>query len=171
LVRLYGRSNLVRKTLVSRKGENVLGVVLFPKNPEKRVEIAWSDSRNSRYPAWARLRGQSGSWKTPGGLTLGTRLTELEKMNGRAFSLWGFDWGEGGMVRSWNGGNLADELKGRVAVGLQPANHANLKADEYRSVVGRRVLPSGDPILRGLDPRVTEITLFFHQEGLGVSSR
>jgi hypothetical protein len=161
LVRLYGRSNLIQKTLVAHNGRNVPGVVLFPKQPSRRVEIAWADPAGLRYPAWARVRGERGAWETPGGLALGTRLRDLERMNGRAFSLWGFDWAEGGWVRSWNRGNLADELKGQVAVVLTPGRRADLTSDEFRSVVGRRALPSGDPILRSLDPRISEITFYF----------
>jgi|SRR6185436_20673498 len=91
LVRAFGRENVVKGMVYVAEGEEVPGTVVFPKDRSRRLEVVWRDQ--SRRVTVARIRN---------GLSLG----EVEKLNGRPFSLYGFDWDYGGTVTSWRGGRL-----------------------------------------------------------------
>ena len=45
-------------------------------------------------------------WKLPYGLKVGMSLQELEAINGKPLSFYGFEWDNGGLVFDWNKGNL-----------------------------------------------------------------
>lgn len=152
-----GARNVSAGRVLSEDGSRVPGVVLYPGDPLRRIEIAWSDTVARRHPAWARMRGRANAWRTPAGVRVGTTLRELEKLNGRALTIWGFGGARPGRVRSWNDGALEDELRpARVSFGLP----RRATAREIAAVSGA-VLPSGDPTLRRLNPKVSEILIRF----------
>jgi hypothetical protein len=156
-----GARNVVVDRVLAEDGSRVPGAVLYPGDPRRRIEIAWSDTAGRRHPAWARLRGRSNTWRTAAGIRVGTSLLELEKLNGRALTIWGYGGERPGRVRSWNDGALADELSpARVSLGLPK----RATQREIYAVSQGSVLPSGDPALRRLNPRVNEILIHFAAE-------
>ncbi len=111
LKRIYGRTN-VRSTKVSLgEGEYETGTVIFPNDPRKTIEILWKDVRRKRFPKLIQLTGERSIWRTQDGISLGTRLKELERINGKPFVLTGFSWDYEGTVISWEGGKLAQEFE------------------------------------------------------------
>ena len=63
------------------------------------------------------------------------------------------------LVRSWNKGNLADELEKKAQVWLAVPN-TTTKSQMVPLSQGT-LLPSGDPPLRRINPHVTEIATKF----------
>jgi len=156
-----GPGNAVAEKVLDQDGSRVPGAVLYPSDPRRRIEIAWSDTAGRRRPAWARVRGRATAWRTSAGIRVGTTLLELEKLNGRAFTVWGFGGTRPGRVRSWNDGALDDELKKDAWVSLRLPSRA--PAREVAALSHGSVLPSGDPSLRRLNPRVGEIVVRFER--------
>ena len=156
-----GSRNVAAGRVLDEDGSRVPGVVLYPGDPRRRIEIAWADTAARRTPAWARMRGRSNAWRTAAGVRVGTSLLELEKLNGRALTIWGFGGARPGRVRSWNDGALEAEMSpARVSFGLPK----RATAREIAAVSQGAVLPSGDPTLRRLNPKVSEILIRFASE-------
>lgn len=108
LVRLFGAANLKDGTLYEAEGEEVPGSVLFPKDPQRRLEILWTKRKRV---ATLKFYGQRSVWHTAEGITLGTSLAQLEKLNGKPFKFSGFGWDYGGQILDWQGGKLKTVLK------------------------------------------------------------
>jgi hypothetical protein len=96
------------------------GLVLFPHAPDWRTEVSFTDETMSRV---ARLTlhniAKAGHWNVAG-LTIGSSLAEVQKVNGKPFLVNDFASDGGGFVRNWKGGALSRPLPGncRVAVRL-----------------------------------------------------
>src|SRR5687768_4904729 len=62
LVRAYGAEN-VRDTLVALgEGETARGTILYPDDPQRRLEIVWGDAAAKREPRRIILRGEGSRW-------------------------------------------------------------------------------------------------------------
>ncbi|MCC6726122.1 MAG: hypothetical protein IT258_16565, partial [Saprospiraceae bacterium] len=98
------------------------GVVLFPDNQRRRVEIYWDETLDPKRPAYMRIEGDStgvSDWKTSNGITVGTTLADLERLNGKPFDISGFGWDYGGFVTDWKGGSF----NASTMIRLEPAGH------------------------------------------------
>jgi hypothetical protein len=105
------------------------------------------------------VSGDSTRWVVGPGITLGTRLAELERRNGRPLTLTGFGWDYGGTVMGWEQGALEQALlggNGRVILRLAITPDSAGSADA-RAVSGDGVFRSDDAAMRRLDPGVHQI--------------
>ena len=86
-------------------------------NREKRPEsmaIVWNSARRpmrirSRFIFAGAGDGARCKWHAaaPGGnIAVGLKMTELEKINGKTFTIHGFGYGYGGNIESWDGGKI-----------------------------------------------------------------
>ncbi|MFN8612904.1 MAG: hypothetical protein U0931_35525 [Vulcanimicrobiota bacterium] len=108
LIRPFGAANLKEGMLSEAEGQEVAGSILFPKDERRRLEIIWSKTKRI---ASLKFYGQRSVWHTAQGITLGTTLAELEKLNGKPFKFSGFGWDYGGQIVDWQGGKLQSALK------------------------------------------------------------
>ena len=69
------------------------------------VMYEWEDTVNFSGLSRIKIVGEQTDWKTKEGITLGTSLKELEKLNNKPFKFSGLGWDYGGIV-NWEGGNL-----------------------------------------------------------------
>jgi hypothetical protein len=120
LVHMYGAANVVDRDADVGEGEIEPETVLFPKNPERRIEILWKNPDKRAQPASASIRGTASRWHAVHGISLGTTLTELQRINGRPFR---FDLvGDGTDMAhdeiSWHGGALEKYFQGDGTVTL-----------------------------------------------------
>ena len=145
------------------EGDMVPATVLFPHVTSRRIEIVWKDRAARRNPRYVWLRGRPTVWKTPQGITIGTSLHELERMNGHAFHLAGFAFDMAGAVTSWDGGRLtalsSSDCKVRVWAASVDARGARSKW--YHQVQGDRDFSSGHPAMQALNPRVSQLRMDF----------
>ena len=105
LIRAYGKANVVRGNVYVAEGEEVPGTIVYPKNEKWRLEIVWKNSRQRVSPEWIRIPTGS-QWRTFAGIRNGMALAEVERINGRPFKFYGFDWDYGGSVTDWRSGRL-----------------------------------------------------------------
>jgi hypothetical protein len=159
-VRVYGSENVKQERIDIGEGETVPGTVLFPGDSTRRLEIIWSDSTGRRLPQRLILRGDSTRWSVAEGITLGTTLEELERLNGRPFTLAGFGWDYSGVVTDWRGGRLATPLGCCVKLYVVPPPSAQ-SDPAYNSVLGDRDYASDLPAMHRLKPTVQQIFIDF----------
>jgi hypothetical protein len=168
LIKIYGRKNVKRAEINVGEGETVQGTILFPNQPRQRAFVLWKDAATRQNPESISIRDKNTFWKTSRGITMGTTLRTIEKLNGRAFALTGFGWDYSGTVLHSNGGILKefgiekdDEISGRTLIlRLEPA--ASLRRTrQYQSVLGDKQFLSNNRAMRFLNPRVYEIIVEF----------
>jgi hypothetical protein len=156
LVQRFGAANARRDTIYVGEGEFVRGTVLFPADPVRRVDVLWEDTLAGTRAELVRIIGVSSSrWRVAPGVGLGTTLAEIEALNGRPFTLAGFEWDYSGTVISWEGGRLDSLWGDRVTLRLSP----DRDAPEHLSlqVLGDRPYSSSHAAMRALNPRVYEV--------------
>jgi hypothetical protein len=164
LVRIFGAGNVVEQDGIDgMSGDMEYATVLFPKDPQRKVEIVWRDAEKKTMPSSMTISGDSSKWKTEHGISLGTRLSELERLNGRPFRLTGFNWDYSGTVTSWEEGLLEEDLQssGRVILRLGDAANTGLTEEESREVEGDGEFSSRHPVMQKLNPSVYEIVWVF----------
>jgi len=151
---IYGVGNVARIEVDLGGGFTEPGTALFPADPERELHILWSSAKPNRVPRVLHVKGKA--WKTAEGIGLGTKLSQLEVLNGNAFTLSGFGWDYSGAVVSWDSGRLGELLqtRGRVQLWLQPPTGV-----KPGKLVGDKDFRSSNPAMRKLDPRVYALTV------------
>lgn len=110
LVQRYGAANVVDQEVGVGEGDTDTATVLFPKDPERRIEILWQDREKEAYPSSVTISGKASRWHAVHGISLGMWYGELVRINGKPFPIsWGTDMGS--VVPSWNRGMLDKDLK------------------------------------------------------------
>jgi len=156
LAAAFGEQNVVFTDVDGPEGSTLKASVLYPKDPKRRLEVLWHDETTRADTSLIVINGHS-NWTAPKGLRLGLALAALEKLNGRPFTVAGFDQPNGGTEIDWQGGALGD-LPGGCSVGV------HLVADPKATPAARTAaegpeFKSSDPALRAVKPTVGEILL------------
>ena len=148
------------------EGDSNEGTVLFGKDPTARLEIYWQDTLAKRNPEWVSVRGTRSRWRTPAGITLGTHLRSIEKLNARPFRLLGFGTDVSGTVMSWSNGGLGTqdsaECRVRLRLGVAWESTKDGRSPLFRQLIGEREFSSGHPAMQALNPSVYELFLQYH---------
>jgi len=160
LVRIYGSANVVDQEVDLGEGELVTGTFVFPGDAERQIEILWSNPDRRIGPESIEIRGKSSRWHAVHGISLGTTLAELERINGRPFHFElvhdGTDMAD--ELISWHEGLLEKEFQGEGRVKLwleRTSTPGTLKAPA--NFAGE----SDTPAMRNLNLHVTRITWLF----------
>lgn len=159
LRRHYGAPNVEPTRIELGEGETAPGTVLYPGDSLRRLEIIWRDTVAQQGPVRIILRGHESRWQVGRGISLGTSLQDLERLNGRPFTLAGFGWDYAGVIISWNGGSLENALAG-IKLYLDPGA-AQYESAPYSQVIGDREYASSLPAMQQLNPRVAQIFVDF----------
>ena len=170
LVRFFGEKNVQDGEIVVSDGGREPGTIVFGDQPDASLGILWVDNnpelrvRSIIVCYGSELPGKC-RWHTDDAIGFGTGLKTLEGLNGRKFKLNGFDWGYGGLVTSWEGGQL-ERLAvpcGRVTLRLDPT--AAPVSDERSSLIeqveGDGEFWSSGPPMQALNPAVDHLSMSF----------
>ena len=154
------------------EGQVFPATLIAKKVPSEALAIIWSGKGPGAHPKQIflcrGLRRGACRWHTSAGISEGTRLDELEKLNGKSFTISGFGANYGGNVQSWDGGSLESlECGGRLTLTLDGERQrggplaVELTADERHSITGDKPVPSSAPAMRKVNPAVTEMVFYF----------
>lgn len=153
LVKAYGRRNVVYQRVEAEEGESHLATVLFPREPERRVVITWRDASRRRAIDTVTIEAPS-RWTSRRGISIGTGLSDVMRLNGRPFTLLGFGWDYAGTVVDWRGGAMQDPPGTcRLIVRFEPGTNGPGDPD------GDREFASDDPVILESAPRIYQIRL------------
>jgi hypothetical protein len=144
------------------EGDMLPATVFFPHDPRRTISIVWKDTVAKRGPRYVWLSHAPTEWRTPRGISVGTSLRELERLNGRPFHLAGFAFDQSGALASWNRGKLESLSSRSCRFGmnidsLKPLTPAAQRL--YRQVEGGGIFSSGHPAMQVLNPRVSRIVI------------
>jgi hypothetical protein len=163
LKRIYGIKNVVSGEVGLGEGETLPGTILFPNDSRKRLSIVWKDKKNKKNPDFVQFFGEKSFWKITNGIHLGTSLKELEKINGKSFELYGFEWDYSGTVTSWKKGKLAGQFGNegqKVTLRLNP-DYGKVSEKVLRKVLGDGSFSSSHKSMQILNPKVDFIIVDF----------
>lgn len=153
LVRRYGRAHVRRDSVPGAEGEMFFGTVLFPDDSTRTLYIYWAEAHPFTHVDAIRTGPDATAWVVWPGVALGTRLGTVERLNGRAFHLFGFEWDYGGNVVDWRAGRL-----GAAWGDTRPGGRlVNVRFNSYgptRGVSGEGTYSSALPAMRRADARV-----------------
>lgn len=152
LYRFFGRQ------FVKRKKSNITGdhqaevvTVIYP-GTRNEIEVFWK--KPFLRPSLVTIYAKGGKWRTAEGLRIGTSMAAVQKANGKAFGMSGFDWDYGG-YGNWNKGRLHRNLIIRFATSVQ------LPEKEAAKITGEVQLRSTDRLVRKAKPVISKISLQF----------
>lgn len=146
-------------------------------HPEESLALQWNDDGPEPHviviffcPSDTdEASGGSCRWHTLEGISLGTNLKTLEKLNGRVFKLLGMDWDYGGLVTSWSGGLLERIAAKCGEVSLQldepPGQPSDERAELLDQISGDKEFSSSHPAMQRLNPQVSTMSLSFEKCG------
>jgi hypothetical protein len=146
----------VTATNVEANGTKVAASVIFPDDPQQRLEVWWKNAPSSGTYLIV-IAGQS-DWTAPGGLHLGLTLPELEKLNHKSFKLKGFDKNGIAATSDWGGGELAS-LAGGCKAGLSLRADPKVSGKIIDALSPNKEYASSNPQMRAAKPTVSEILI------------
>lgn len=172
LVRLYGADNVVETVIQSGMIEPEPVMVIFPDQPKKTAVIHWRYSPKGKVPAMIEIDNEGSLWKTAEGITVGTSLQTIQRINGKPVVLTGFGWEYAGTIIHANGGRL--KALGQVAhdksirhrsLTLRVAPRAeSLSSSDDGQLLGEREFLSDHPAMTRAQPQVYEMLIVFPLE-------
>jgi hypothetical protein len=163
ITEIVGKENVVFTKVDGAEGEKVPATVLFPKNAERRIELIWADEKKRKGLANLSLSPKS-VWVAPNGVRIGMSLAEVETLNGRPFTLSGFDWDYGGYVTDWKGGALGAKIAGGCTVQVRFTVPEGAPEGPASEVAGDKEFPSSDKNMRAVKPIVGSLGFGFPQQ-------
>jgi hypothetical protein len=159
----FGFTN-VTATDVETNGTKVAASVIFPDDPQQRLEVWWRDAASRSGTYLIDITGQS-EWTAPDGLRLGLTLAEVEKLNHKSFKLKGFDKNGIATISDWGGGELAS-LAGGCNAGLSLRAHPKVSAKIIGALSPNKDYASSNPQMRAARPTVSEILIGYPNDAL-----
>ena len=161
LIRTYGAANVQSEPVDIGEGEFLQGTVIFPREQARRAQILWKNGNRAMPPESILLSGKMSGWTIGRGITLGTTLKELERLNGGPFILTGFGWDYSGTVLSWENGKLEKGFKSKVILRLAPIERAlkTVSRREAASVNGDHHFRSDNKVIQKINPRIYQIII------------
>ena len=120
--------------------------ILYPGTPDE-LHITWQNK--SRTEIHDLRFSNNGKWQSETGINVGTTYAELNEMNGKKISFYGFGWDYSGAV-DWNGGKLE---KSGLRVFLNPENKP---ANKF---YGDKIIEATPEEIEALDLKVSSIMI------------
>ena len=137
------------------EGETTKGVVLFGKDPKRRLEVNFDDEAMSHVTGALARDGATG-WESFG-LHVGSSLAEVEAANGGPVGVNGFGWDYGGYVDFRKGKFASTKEVCRLSIRLTAREGVDVPA----ALAGEQKLVSTNAKLKAFAPVVAELGLSF----------
>jgi hypothetical protein len=164
LVELFGAANVERVSFEVEPGEVVPATTVFKNDSTRRAVVLWRDPQTRAAPETVLIRGERSLWRTDKGISLGTPLATLRRLNGKPLTLTGFGSDLGGTVLDCNGGSLVEfgqdgprGIVGRTLVVRVEPEPALRDTAAYQQAIGESELSSDSDAMRRLNPRAYEL--------------
>ncbi|HEY8918056.1 MAG TPA: hypothetical protein VIM87_16535 [Chitinophaga sp.] len=149
LAEKFGKENVAARPAQDLEGNDLgTGYYVFP-DTDNEMEVVFKEDKSKLVT----FTHEHSKWKSPFGIKPGDPLEKLVKINGRAFRINGFDWTNGGMIDSWDGGAM--DKKG-VTLQLKANNTGDPK--QYDQVTGDKKVRSDQAALKKLDVVVEKVS-------------
>lgn len=129
-----------------------LSAVQLWKGTGRELEVIYDDEGQGKELMEVRIIGKD--WQLPGGLKHGMSIEQVEKINGKPFKVFGFQWDYAGYANFEDGG----KLQGSIGIRFDPG------VETDASLAGDQLIPSTNKKLRASKVKVTEITVHLMEQ-------
>lgn len=168
LIDKLGKGNVsAHDTVYGAEGMFSIGTILYKGTPNE-AHIVWKDTLNFKNPEYVELgfaepgKESQVQWYVTNGVKVGTKLTELEQINGKPFNFSGFGWDYGGSVVDWNGGKLMNSDSTSYLAIILAYDYENQALNSVaEKVMGDNSFESKDPNAQKLNPFVSHFIISF----------
>ncbi|MBE9206477.1 hypothetical protein IQ244_08105 [Nostoc sp. LEGE 06077] len=152
LVKLFGTSWLVDKTISGAEGIGSFAATQLNLGRERSLLIVWSDKTRTK-PLDVRNLGTA--WKTREGIGISTPWSELRQKLGN-FKLYGLGWDYSGTILLDS--SRLSRYQGKLILQVDAAPNADQKyPNHYRAVLGDSTFSSSNPHWKPLRMRVSQM--------------
>ena len=154
LSKLYDKANIKEIVVFSYEGIDIKGTEVIFDNTADNLTIEWYDDNLT--PRVIRIKNPNSNWKTKEGVGMSSTIKEVEKANGKPFTIYGYEIDAylAGKVKNWNSGNLQ-------GLSLQFKITKKLTDEEYMEMIGDGGIMSNDPLLEKAGLQVGNISVGF----------
>jgi len=154
LSKLYDKENIRETVVFSYEGIDIKGTEVSFDNTADNLTIEWNDDNLT--PKIIRIKNPNSNWKTKEGIGISSTIKEVEKANGKPFTIYGYeiDVYLAGTVKNWNSGNLQ-------GLNLQFKITKKLPEEEYMKMMGDDGIMSNDPLLEKAGLQVENVSVGF----------
>ena len=156
LNKLYDKGNIREYVVFSYEGFDIKGTEVIFDNTADNITIEWNDGNLT--PKIIRIKNPNSNWKTKEGVGIGSTIKEVEKANGKPFTIYGYEIDAylAGTVKNWNSGNLQ-------GLNLQFKITKEIPGEVYMKIMGDRGILSNNPLLEKAGLQVENITVGFNK--------
>ncbi|MGJ4931366.1 hypothetical protein ACQR1I_30985 [Bradyrhizobium sp. HKCCYLS2038] len=159
LMQRYGEEAVVADDLYTGVEDiTYRGVALLPQSPDWRIDVLFADDAMTRVARLTVRDAESSHWNVAG-VTIGSTLAQVQKINGKPFLVTGIDSDFTGFVINWKGGVLGRPLPGGCEIVVRFGRGKDIRS-----------APSGDPVasdnatMRKWGPVVEQIEVRFPEK-------
>lgn len=163
LVKHYGAKNVTFEKVNRAEGEVIKATVLFAKDPQRRLEIEWLDTKLRRSPSTISVFGENNQWIGPFGIRNGMTIQEIEARAGKPFKINGFGTDVEGAGHF--GDTSLENLPGGCTFGGHFEIEGGSPPEHLKRFNGEVEIDSNDPDLLTLKPRLWIYTLTYLPPG------
>ena len=158
LIDIFGNKNVVESNIGLSEGESVVGVKVF-KDTSNELEVLWKDTKFQKIDRII-IRSKSTQWKTIDGITIGTSLSDIAKMNEKEITILGFEWDYAGTLVSWNKGKFENKyaIEKKFAMSFESLSE---KITNYKSVMGDKPFRSDNEVIKSMNLKVASMAVIF----------
>jgi len=156
LAQIFGQDNVAYTEVEGPDNSKIMASVLFPKDPQRRLEMLWNNDTSRSGTQVIVITGKS-NWTAPRGVKLGTQIAAVEKLNGKPFTLSAFG-ADGSTAADWQGGALLS-LQGGCKIGMRFIADPKAPQDARSQLASAKELQSSDASVRAVRPTVAEILI------------
>ncbi|RFS18458.1 hypothetical protein [Emticicia sp. C21] len=168
LIDKLGEANVsAHDTIYGAEGMFSIGTIIYKGTPNE-AHIVWKDTLNFKNPDYVEVgfiepgKESQVKWYVTNGVKVGTKLTELELINGKPFNFSGFGWDYGGSVVDWNGGKLMNSDSTSYLSIILAYDYENQALNSIaEKVMGDKSFESKDPNAQMLNPFVSHFIISF----------
>ncbi|MCC5639253.1 hypothetical protein LC593_26195 [Nostoc sp. CHAB 5844] len=159
LVKLFGASRLVDKTISGPEGIGSFAATQVNLGRKRSLLVVWSDNTRTK-PLDVRNLGTA--WKTREGIGVGTGWSELRQKLGN-FKLFGLAWDYGGTILLES--SRLSRYQGKLILRVDAAPNAYQKyPNDYSAVLGDSTFSASNPHWKPLGVRLVEIVVLLNPE-------
>jgi hypothetical protein len=101
--KIFGSQNVIETNVPLGEGQTAKGYQINPDSPSIEMMVTFNED-NTKLSAL--ITSPESKWTVLNKFSNGTKLQDLEALNGKPFKLYGFEWDYGGTVSSFEGGKL-----------------------------------------------------------------
>ena len=158
LIDIFGEKNIIESNIDLSEGESNVGTKIYHNTPDE-LEVLWKDNKFQKIDRII-IRRKGTLWKTIDGITIGTSMSDVVKINGEEITILGFEWDYAGTLVSWNNGKLEKTytIGEKYAMSFESMPE---KVKNYESVLGDKEFRSDNKIIKSMNLKVASIAVIF----------